>query len=89
MEAAESRIAWCAHGRGQILGRRGNLRLGCGVGGNGGCAKTGESEGNDESADDVVLHDVLLLLILFLVFQNFSLDKPTGYNIRCNVGASL
>ena len=71
MEAAVSRIAWRTHGGGQILGRRGNLRLGCGVGGYGGCAKTGESEGNDESADDVVLHDVLLLLILFWCFKIF------------------
>ena len=71
MEAAVSRIAWCAHWGGQVLGRRGNLRLGCSVGRDGGCAKTGKSEGDDESADDVVLHDVLLLLILFWCFKIF------------------
>ena len=83
MKATERGIAWSAQ-RGALIGRRGELRLGGGVSRNGGGAKTGESEGDDESADEVVLHDVCCSFRSFLVFQNFSLDKPTGYNISCN-----
>jgi len=60
VESAGSGIARRTRGERLVLGRRGKLlRLGCGVGGNGGGAKTGESEGDDESADDVVLHDFI------------------------------
>ena len=57
MKATERGVAWNAQ-RGALIGRRVKLRLGCGVGRNGGGAKTGESESDDESADEIVLHDV-------------------------------
>ncbi len=56
VEAAEAGIARHARGDRLIQGRRGELRLGCGVRGDGGGAKTGDGEGDDENTDDVVLH---------------------------------
>ena len=58
MEAAEGGIAWCAERGGHILGRRTNLRLGRRVCGDGGGTETGDSEREDEKADNVILHDV-------------------------------
>lgn len=72
VEAAVGRIARSAESCWHILGRRGKrLRLGCGVGGNGGGAKTGESEGDDENADEIVLHDDISPKKL-LALQNFA-----------------
>ena len=57
VEAAVAGVAWRTHGDGQFLVRRGDLRLGrCYVGRDGGCTETGDGEGHNESANDVVLH---------------------------------
>ena len=71
MKATERGVAWSAQ-RGALIGRRGELRLGCGVSRNGGGAKTGEGESDDESADEVVLHDVYCSLFFFGVSKFFA-----------------
>lgn len=56
VEAAEAGVAWRANGDGLFLVRRGDLRLGGYVGRDSGCTETGDGEGHNESANDVVFH---------------------------------
>ena len=82
MEAAEGGVARSATGDRHVLGCCGDLGLGGGVGRNSGGDEAGNGKCEDKKANNVVFHDISPWRSFF-VFLNFSLDKPTGYNIRC------